>query len=138
MIPGRKDLLLFAEAYFLLLFWKMVTGLFPLRFYARFLGTHQKENARESIEDYRIRPLEKAIVRAKRRIPFRIRCLAESIAAHRMLHHRNIPTTLYLGLARKNSHDIIAHAWLRCGEKILTGRRGSEKFTVVSFFCLPE
>jgi hypothetical protein len=30
---------------------------------------------------------------------------------------------------------MIAHAWLKCGEKFITGRKGYQKFVVVSSFA---
>jgi hypothetical protein len=46
---------------------------------------------------------------------------------------RGIDNTLYLGVGRDETKGLVAHAWLRCGELILTGG-GREHFMVVGKF----
>ena len=62
-------------------------------------------------------------------------CLVKAIAAMRMLEKRGIESTLYLGTAKDESGELIAHAWLRSGPYYVTGAEGMEKFTVVSKFA---
>jgi hypothetical protein len=54
-----------------------------------------------------------------------------------MLKRRRIAATLYLGVAKKESdpEGLAAHAWLRCGDVILTGAAGHLHFTVVAAFA---
>jgi hypothetical protein len=52
-----------------------------------------------------------------------------------MLRRRGAASTLYLGLAKDRETQLQAHAWLRCGERILTGQRGMAGFTVISTFA---
>jgi hypothetical protein len=63
-------------------------------------------------------------------------CLSQAVAAQWMLKRRNIAGTLYLGVAKDEANplEFTAHAWLRCGNLILTGRDGHRRFTVVSKF----
>jgi hypothetical protein len=53
-----------------------------------------------------------------------------------MLKRRNIPATVYLGVMKDESRPekLAAHAWVRCGEFILTGAKGHQQYTVVSKF----
>jgi hypothetical protein len=45
-----------------------------------------------------------------------------------------VPATLYLGLKNDTSRELLAHAWLRAGRLVVTGRRGHREFThIVSF-----
>ncbi|OAS85156.1 lasso peptide biosynthesis B2 protein [Metabacillus litoralis] len=62
-------------------------------------------------------------------------CLVKAIAAMKMLEKRQIESTLYLGTARDDSGELIAHAWLRSGPYYITGSKGMEKFTVVGQFA---
>jgi hypothetical protein len=130
-----NELFLFAEAWLLLQNWKVTSRLFPLKWYSSCLGMQQASTPEIPIEDIRIRTIIQAIARGKKYSPWKIKCLAEAIAAQQMLHRRKIPATLYLGIARKDELEIVAHAWLRCGNSILTGRRGMKKFTIVSSFA---
>jgi hypothetical protein len=38
-------------------------------------------------------------------------------------------------VAKDNPQSLAAHAWLRCGPAIITGRLGYQRFTVVSTFA---
>ena len=70
-----------------------------------------------------------------RRTPWESACLVRAVAAKRMLRRRGIPSTLYLGLARDESRELEAHAWLRCGSHLLAGQPGHERYAVVSTFA---
>ena len=61
---------------------------------------------------------------------FKFRCFAQAIAAQRLLKKQNIPSQLYLGV-NKNEETLKAHAWLKCGELFVTGKKGHESFTSV-------
>ena len=60
------------------------------------------------------------------------KCLVRALTAQKMLSKRKIHTTLYLGCARKEG-EMVAHAWLRCGELYVTGGNG-EGYAVVDRF----
>lgn len=61
---------------------------------------------------------------------FKFKCFAQAIAAQRLLKKRNIPSELYLGV-NKNDATLKAHAWLKCGDIFVTGKKGHESFTSV-------
>jgi hypothetical protein len=127
--------MLFLEAGFSLTLWKIIIHIFPLKCFAGLLGTPQVETPGIRIPDPRIRELVRALARSRKYAPWEWKCMAEAIAVQRMLQRRNIPATLYLGLHKKGKKELIAHAWLRCGDQIITGRRGIEKFRVISTFA---
>ena len=62
-------------------------------------------------------------------------CLTQAVAAQWMLHRRNIPSTLYLGIEKESEKKWLAHAWVRCGQTILVGASGYTNYTVVSSFA---
>lgn len=66
-------------------------------------------------------------------VPFSARCLPKAIAARRMLRRRGLPSTLYLGVLPEEA-GIRSHAWLRCGDFLVTGGGDEDRFTVVSTF----
>jgi hypothetical protein len=68
--------------------------------------------------------------------PWRSACLVQALAAGRMLQRRGLAATLYLGAARDPAQrdNLLAHAWLRCGEQVLTGESESRRFAVVGRF----
>ena len=79
----------------------------------------------------------RAVGRAARFTPWDSTCLVQVLAAQVMLKRRGIPGAFYLGTASESVGDDIqlsAHAWLKCGERTITGEAGRDKFTVVSTF----
>ena len=109
----------------------------PFRWIARGLG---KQMAR-SPEEAGAAPTELldriswAVATASRHLPWDCLCLAQAMAGKAMLKRHGVPSTLYLGLAKSDEAQIRAHAWLRCGERILTGRQGMAGFTVIATFA---
>lgn len=67
--------------------------------------------------------------------PWESKCLVRALTAQMILRMLNIPSTLYLGLAKDDSQQLIAHAWLRCGSLTITGAREREGFTRVAQFA---
>jgi hypothetical protein len=62
-------------------------------------------------------------------------CLVKAIAGMKMLEKRKIESTLYLGTAKNEKGELIAHAWLRSGLFYISGSEQMGKFTVVSKFA---
>jgi hypothetical protein len=77
-----------------------------------------------------------AVRAAARRQPWDSTCLTQAIAGAVLLRQRGIHSTFYLGVTKELAapKELVAHAWLRCGETILAGAAGHERFTVVSSF----
>lgn len=82
----------------------------------------------------------RAIRAAARRTPWESKCLAQALACAWMLRRRGIQGTMYLGLHRAPGDDrsMLAHAWLRTGNTILTGAAGHQQYTVVARFMLAK
>jgi len=79
-----------------------------------------------------------AVQKAAQYTPWESTCLAQVLAAQRMLYQRGIAGALYLGAATATKGDrqqpLSAHAWLKCNQDFITGESGHEEFTVVSTF----
>lgn len=54
------------------------------------------------------------------RVPWRSNCLVQALAARRWLKRVGIVSDLCLGV-RKNGQGFQAHAWLKVGDRIVTG-----------------
>jgi hypothetical protein len=76
-----------------------------------------------------------AVQAVARNVPLGFVCLPQAIAAKWMLRRRKLPSTLYLGLQRDDELKLTAHAWLRVGNTILTGRAESLNHTVVAMYA---
>ncbi len=112
----------------------------PFHILAKKLGTfNQPSNPRSNPNTERIcRQVTQAVRTADRRVPWKNTCLMQSIAAKIMLRSRNIPSNLYLGLAKTNdcTNPLAAHAWLQCGDAIIAGnlKKDAKKFTKIAVF----
>jgi hypothetical protein len=78
----------------------------------------------------------RAVVGAAANTPWRSACLEQAVAAAGLLRRGGIPGTLYLGVARDPTQPdgMAAHAWLRCGNVMVTGAAGHERFAVVGMY----
>jgi Transglutaminase-like superfamily len=47
--------------------------------------------------------------------------LVQSLAGYAMLRRHGVPSVVCLGVAKDAAGDFIAHSWLRCGDRIVTG-----------------
>lgn len=133
----RPERLLLVEAVTWLGLFRAVILTIPFRRIAPHLGAHMSQTPfrEEMKEQYRLAmAVALAINRASRYVPWEAKCLVQAMAGKKMLKRRGIETTLYLGLARKTDLALQAHAWLRCGDKIILGECGLKSFTVVATF----
>lgn len=76
-----------------------------------------------------------AVSAIARRLPWKPKCLAQALATTFLSRCCRLPTTLYLGVARKPEENLRAHAWVRCGANVVVGRNGHREFTVVGSFA---
>ena len=79
------------------------------------------------------------VAAASRVTPWQSLCLTQVLVVQRLLARKNIPGQFYLGVRRgceltDDPTGLSAHAWLQCGEDIVSGKAGHEQFTVVSTF----
>jgi hypothetical protein len=71
--------------------------------------------------------------------PWQSLCLTQVLVTQRLLAKRGIPGQFYLGVRRgceltDDPTGLSAHAWLQCGDQIVNGAAGHERFTKVSTF----
>ena len=69
-----------------------------------------------------------------RNLPWENLCLVQAVTASLMLNRRAIGATVYFGVALNKTSSFRAHAWLRCGKRIVTGEETYNDFKVISFF----
>lgn len=110
--------------------------LLPFRRITPLLGRHMRESPHDDIADpMLLKTVSWAVQTAGNHLPWECKCLAQAMAAKAMLRCRGVASTLYLGVAKEEECRMQAHAWLRCGQMILTGHQGMDRFTVVAFFA---
>jgi hypothetical protein len=84
-----------------------------------------------------VRDVEWAIAAISRRMRVPPTCLMQAAAAKELLSRRGIPATVYFGVAPAcgDGRAINAHAWLRCGKRIITGREEAQRFKPIAWFA---
>jgi len=130
---------LLLEAFIWLGVMRAAIGRMPFRRIAVRLGLTQVETFEvcETSKVCQVTCIGWAVRVAAARTPWQSTCLVQALAGMAMLHQRKIAGALYLGIAKEAvaSQPLAAHAWLRCGDVILAGECGHERFSVVSCFA---
>jgi hypothetical protein len=124
----------FLEAWCILHLMKGVIYFIPFKKVASRIGKIQAESDYLDVNSKQLDDVRISIGRAIRFTLFKSVCYDQALTAKLMLKRREFPSTLYLGLSKDEKNQMIAHAWVRCGNKIITGKAGMDQFTVVAFF----
>ena len=139
-----SDQCLFVQAYVFLGLSRVAINTVPFKRLAKCLGVHMEESSRDSRElteneIQACRRISWAVRRASGFTPWKSNCFPQAITAQYLLRRRGLPSTLYLGALLHDTSDdtraMKAHAWLRCGAWVVTGREGHRQFGVVATFA---
>lgn len=132
-----REQLLFIEAFCLTGVVRFAVLSLPFRWLAPFLGKHMRESPEkeDNLKLEAARRVGRMVEKVSRHTVWESKCLVQAIVCKIMLRRRGIASTLYLGVGKDEKKSLVAHAWLRCGGKILTGGRGVEHFTIVGKFA---
>ncbi|MEJ9229125.1 lasso peptide biosynthesis B2 protein [Peribacillus butanolivorans] len=131
-----KTKLLLIEA-FINLGWARYLKSIPFSKVAPSLGEQMKETSHtpNTLNKEELVSISQAIHIMSRYTFWESQCLVKAIAGMKMLEKRNIESTLYMGTAKDENGEFIAHAWLRSGPFYITGAEVMDRFTVVSKFA---
>jgi len=137
-LPYNERKLLF-QALSVSLITYCVISIFPMKWYQKKLLGRQVRGTEShlykvSTDENEIKQVAKAVRRCSKYAPWNTKCLVQAITAKNLLRKYNIGSMLVLGVAKLNSSDLSAHAWLKVGDKIITGKKGMQRFTEVSKF----
>ena len=125
------------EAIFFLTLAKISILLIPFKFLSNFLG---EENGDPKTflslrEQDAVSLIGLSINYAANNLPWKSVCLPRAMAAKVMLRRRRIESTLFLGLSKnKESKILSAHAWIKAGDQIVTGKNGIQDKTIITSF----
>lgn len=128
--------LLFIEAY-LMLGWARCMKQIKFLKLTKILKLQSAETNYQSNEnnDITIYEISEAVNIISHHTLWESMCLVRAIAAMKMLERRGISSTLYLGTGKNENGQLIAHAWLRSGNRYVTGGEEMREFTVVGSFA---
>lgn len=130
-----KDKLLVIRILYLSAFFRMVILLVPFKKISKHLGAIKEESKyipnNEEMEY--IKRISFFIMYICGKTPWESKCLVQAIIAQKFLSSKNIESTLYLGVRKdsKNNNSMIAHAWVKCNDFLVTGV-SNEEFGIVA------
>jgi hypothetical protein len=130
--PG--DVLLAAEALVLLAVFRVCLAAVPVRRIIRAITHKRAEGAGEeglaNGLDF-ARRVQWAVGAIARHSAVEFVCFPQTLAGYLMLRWRKVPSTMVYGVARSPEGELIAHAWLTVGDKILLGGEAAGEFTPI-------
>ena len=139
----KRERKLLNRAFIWLIYAFVLVRIIPLRWFSNILGEFnnvevfnesevEAEYGREQLE--LIRMVKRNLRRIKKRLPWKVKCFEEAIAAKKMLDWLGIECSLFLGVAKEGEKDLKAHAWIKSSGYFVSGEKGYQKFTVVGFY----
>ena len=65
---------------------------------------------------------------AANNVPWRSDCFPQAIAAREMLRRRGCASAIHLGVDKVDEKNIAGHAWLTCGDTVVTGGETMDRY----------
>lgn len=130
----NKNRRMYPEVLFLSAFYRFRILFVPMKKLQKRIGIMNEESAGEESEQHyrQAARISHVVNRICSRTPWESKCLVRALTAQHLLRRRRIPSTLYLGVGKKDD-GMIAHAWLRCGKYFVIGGNG-ESYAMVAKF----
>lgn len=66
---------------------------------------------------------------AANHVPWRSDCFPQTIAACRLIKRQGYSSTIHFGIEKAGEGNIAGHAWLTCGETVVTGGEDLDRYT---------
>lgn len=99
------------------------------------IGTFQKETEVKEFDENLIRDVQFSVVGVCNHTPWESKCLVQALTAKKILNRYGLPCTLYMGVCKDEKDEMIAHAWLRCGNIFVTGGIGHLYYTITGMYA---
>ena len=61
-------------------------------------------------------------------VPWRSDCFPQTIAARMLLKRHGYASTIHIGVERIGDDELKGHAWLTCGETVITGGTDLDRY----------
>jgi hypothetical protein len=83
-----------------------------------------------------VRRIGFAINAAANNVPWRSDCWPKAIAARSLLRRAGYASTIHLGVEKDRKGDLAGHAWLTCGDTVVTGGEDIDRYTEMHRFSV--
>ena len=125
---GVADQGLFIRAAFWLLIARIRLAVVPFRKLSALLSGEQQDQVQIPDPEL-LQRIERAVVAAANHVPWRSDCFPQTIAARALLKNHGLASTIHFGVERVGEEDLAGHAWLTCGEFVVTGDIDLDRYT---------
>lgn len=85
-------------------------------------------------KDIQVARVEQCIKRLKKYSFWPTTCYTEAITARIILKRKGIYSQIYFGVRKDENKKLLAHAWTKVNERIITGQGEIELFKVIYIF----
>lgn len=133
---GKNERFSFVQAFIFSGFYRAFILFIPFNKLKKQIGKHKFESPKEvDLESItKAKEVRWAVTQAAKHTPWESKCLVQALTASNMMKIKGISTTLYLGVKKNENNEMIAHAWVRCGDFYITGGDNRWGYVVVATF----
>ncbi|MFT5083433.1 MAG: hypothetical protein ACI9Y1_001476 [Lentisphaeria bacterium] len=116
----------------------------PFHLLSKHLGTHHKNTQLSPLVDEQQLVVARQIGRiceiTARYTPWQSKCFVQAAMARTVLAFYSIPYVIHLGATTSENPEkpIEAHAWVKVGPAVITGRPGHKAYSILSSFVAPQ
>lgn len=145
-----KDKLFLVKAFLVTGIFRMAMLYIPFSRLKNYMGKSNVESKNSIVKEeyYEAIRIAWAVNLASKYTPWESKCLVRALTAQYFLYKKNISSTLYLGVSKerilnsrdsvvknsRESEELIAHSWIRCGDVFVTGGNGEHYAVVAKFY----
>lgn len=121
-----KDKVIYIKVLLLSALYRLIILIVPFKKLSKRMGEYNKESIYNpnNEEIHYIYKISKIIRKVCFNTPWESKCLVQALIGQRFLYKKKIESTLFLGVSKDSRNEMIAHAWLKCGEYYVTGYNG--------------
>lgn len=132
----NKNKLDFIKAFIYMGYFRAFILFIPFNKLRKRMGKVKEESPEEVSEEIymKARRIARIVGIVSSHTPWESKCLVQALTAQKMLNKQGISTTLYLGVKKDNNNQMLAHAWIRCGNYFVTGGVNKQGYAVVAKF----
>ena len=73
----------------------------------------------------------RSVAIAANHVPWRSDCFPQAIAARMLLNRCGLASTIHIGVERVGDDELSGHAWLTCGDTVVTGGAELRRYTEI-------
>jgi hypothetical protein len=129
-VLSGSDKLMLLHATVWLAFARLMLLVLPFRQLAERLSSHN-DSTNCNPEPEILERIGYAVQVAANKVPWRSDCFPQSIAGWMLLKHYGYNSTIHLGVTRSGADELLGHAWVTCGDIVVTGGEDPGRFAEI-------